>query len=77
MENFRATHVHSLDSYLDLYFAGGEAQLFFYPKPSEVDDDSDQRKNLRRLQVAEVVLDQVADLTGFKMVFKVSGWVGR
>ena len=74
MEQFRSAHAHVCTGYLETYFEGGERQGQYYPKPSDSDSDVDtqERKNKRMVQLAEVVYDNVSGLTGYGMVLKVT-----
>ena len=71
MEQFRSAHAHVCTGYLEKYFQGGEKQGYYYPKPSDNDIDTPERRNRRMVQLAEVVYDNVSDLTGYGMVLKV------
>ena len=72
MEQFRSTHAHVCTGYLQKYFQGGEQQGQYYAKPSESDVDTQERKNRRMAQIAEVVFDNVSGFTGYGMVLKVT-----
>ena len=72
MEQFRSTHAHVCTGYLQKYFEGGEQQGQYYAKPSESDVDTQERKNRRMAQIAEVVFDNVSGFTGYGMVLKVT-----
>ena len=72
MEQFRSAHAHVCTGYLETYFEGGERQGQYYPKPSDSDVDTQERKNKRMVQLAEVVYDNVSGLTGYGMVLKVT-----
>jgi len=70
MESLRARHARDCDLPLAEYFMGGERQLFLHPKPADADADTPERRQQRRLLVAEIVLDKVADFGGYGLVAK-------